>query len=67
MHSVESAQWIKLSASSADLTIYAGDFNTEPKDVPYQIVRHVTPLLDAWVEANGPEGVCMCVFKIFSK
>ena len=54
--SVESAQWIKLSSSSADLTIYAGDFNTEPRDVPYKIVRHVTPLADAWVEANGPEG-----------
>jgi len=56
VHSVESAQWIKLSCSSADLTIYAGDFNTEPCDVPYKIVRHVTPLKDAWVEANGPEG-----------
>ena len=56
VHSVESAQWIKLSSSSADLTIYAGDFNTEPKDVPYQIVKYVTPLSDAWVEANGPEG-----------
>ncbi len=32
VHSVESALWIKLSSSSADLTIYAGDFNTEPKE-----------------------------------
>jgi sphingomyelin phosphodiesterase 2 len=53
---VESAQWIKLSSSSADLTVYAGDFNTEPKDIPYKIVRHVTPLRDAWIEANGVEG-----------
>ena len=22
---------------SADLTIYAGDFNTEPKDIPYKL------------------------------
>jgi len=56
VHSVESAQWIKLSSSSADLTIYAGDLNTEPAEVPYQIVRLVTPLSDAWVEANGSEG-----------
>ena len=56
VHSVESAQWIKLSSSSADLTIYAGDFNTEPSEVPYQILRHVAPLTDAWVEANGAEG-----------
>ena len=56
VQSVESAQWIKLSSSSADLTIYAGDLNTEPEEVPYQIVRYVTPLSDAWVEANGSEG-----------
>ena len=56
VHGVESAQWIKLSSSSADLTVYAGDFNTEPKDIPYKIVRHVTPLRDAWIEANGVEG-----------
>jgi len=56
VHSVESAQWIKLSSSSADFTIYAGDFNTEPKDIPYQIVRYVTPLSDAWIDANGSEG-----------
>jgi len=56
VHGVESAQWIKLASSSADLTIYAGDFNTEPKDVPYQLVKYVTPLCDAWIEANGPEG-----------
>lgn len=56
VHGVESAQWIKLSSSSADLTIYAGDFNNEPSDIPYQIVKYVTPLKDAWVEANGTEG-----------
>lgn len=55
VHSVESAQWIKLSASSADLTIYAGDLNAEPDSVPYRIVRDVTPLVDAWVEVNGCE------------
>ena len=37
IHAFESAQWIKLASSSADLTIYAGDFNNEPKDIPYQI------------------------------
>jgi len=56
VHAVESAQWIKLSSSSADLTIYAGDLNTEPKDIPYQLVRYVTPLKDSWVEGNGVEG-----------
>ena len=45
-----------MSGSSADLTVYAGDFNTEPGDVPYKLVRHVTPLSDAWEEAQGPGG-----------
>ena len=26
----KAAQWIKLTSSGADLTVYAGDFNTEP-------------------------------------
>ena len=44
----ESAQWIKLTSSTADLTIYAGDFNTEPHSLPYRILRNVAPLEDAW-------------------
>ena len=39
LHALESAEWIRLSSSSADLTIYAGDFNTEPTDVPYKMLR----------------------------
>ena len=38
---LEAAQWIKLTTSGADLTIYAGDFNTEPTDNPYAIFRSV--------------------------
>jgi sphingomyelin phosphodiesterase 2 len=53
VHAIESAQWIKLASSSADLTIYAGDFNTEPTDVPYKLVRKITPLIDAWEAAHG--------------
>ena len=40
--------------SSADLTIYGGDFNTEPDSVPYKLLRGVSNLSDAWVE-NGDE------------
>ena len=36
---LEAAQWVKLTAPGADLTIYAGDFNTVPGDVPYRILR----------------------------
>jgi sphingomyelin phosphodiesterase 2 len=53
VHALESAQWIKLASSSADLTIYAGDFNTEPRDVPYKLLRSITPLVDAWRAAHG--------------
>ena len=48
IHALESAQWIKLASSSADLTIYAGDFNSEPVDVPYKMLRSITPLNDCW-------------------
>jgi len=54
MQALEAAQWIKLTSSGADLTIYAGDFNTEPVDVPYSIIRTVVPLKDAWMDVNGP-------------
>lgn len=53
IHALESAEWIKLSSSSADLTIYAGDFNTEPVDVPYALLRLLAPLTDSWTQANG--------------
>ena len=52
-HGLESAQWIKLTSASADLTVYAGDFNTEPTDVPYKLVRAVAPLRDAWIDVHG--------------
>ncbi len=55
IHALESAQWIKLSSSSADLTIYGGDFNTEPVDVPYKLVRAITPLVDSWSDAHGSD------------
>lgn len=53
IHALESAQWIKLASSSADLTIYGGDFNTEPTSVPYKLVRRITPMIDAWAEVHG--------------
>ena len=53
MKALEAAQWIKLTSSGADLTIYAGDFNTEPVDVPYSILRSVASLGDSWVDVHG--------------
>ena len=56
MQALEAAQWIKLTSSGADLTIYAGDFNTEPVDVPYSLLRSVASLYDSWVVATGVSG-----------
>jgi len=63
VQAVEAAQWIKLTSAGADLTIYAGDFNTEPIDPPYLLLRHITGLGDAWSDthcsisgADGKEG-----------
>ncbi len=52
IHALESAQWIKLASSSADVTVYAGDFNTEPTDVPYKLVRMIVPLNDSWQQVE---------------
>jgi len=52
MQALEAAQWIKLTSSGADLTIYAGDFNTEPVDIPYSLLRNVGSLQDSWVVAS---------------
>ena len=60
IHAFESAQWIKLTSSAADLTIYAGDFNTEPTSLPYRILRNVATLKDTWetcrnIKPNGSQ------------
>jgi len=60
MQALEAAQWIKLTSSGADLTIYAGDFNTEPVDVPYSILRSVASLSDSWVDVHGTGGGETC-------
>jgi len=55
MQSLESAQWIRLGACSADLTLYCGDMNTEPSDVPYSILRGIGGLEDSWLNAHKAE------------
>lgn len=60
LQALEAAQWVKLTAPGADLTLYCGDFNTEPGDVPYSLLRCVGKLKDSWIESNGPEGGQTC-------
>ena len=53
IHGLESAQWLNMTAGATDLTLYCGDFNTEPESVPYKLLRNIVPLNDAWVEFTG--------------
>lgn len=53
IHGLESAQWLNMTAGATDLTLYCGDFNTEPDSVPYKLLRNIVPLNDAWVEFTG--------------
>ena len=50
LQAFESAQWINLTSSGADLIIYAGDFNTEPNSLPYRILSSLGLLKDSWKE-----------------
>ena len=49
---LEAAQWVKLTSRGADLTIYAGDFNTEPCDAPYNLLTGLAGLTDCWLERH---------------
>jgi sphingomyelin phosphodiesterase 2 len=53
IHALESAQWLNLTSGATDLTLYCGDFNTEPATVPYRLLRGIVPLNDAWAEHSG--------------
>ena len=53
IHGLESAQWLNMTAAATDLTLYCGDFNTEPNSVPYKLLRNIVPLNDAWVDFTG--------------
>ncbi len=53
IHALESAQWLNMTSGATELTIYAGDFNTEPNSVPYRILKGIVPLNDAWAESTG--------------
>ncbi|XP_054709244.1 putative neutral sphingomyelinase [Uloborus diversus] len=44
----EFSQFVQLTSETADLSIVAGDFNTEPTDLPYRIIIHNAGLLDSY-------------------
>ncbi len=53
IHGLESAQWLNLTSAATDLTLYCGDFNTDPGSVPYRLLKAIGPLKDAWAEYTG--------------
>ncbi|KAI6240846.1 Endo/exonuclease/phosphatase domain-containing protein [Aphelenchoides fujianensis] len=44
----ELGQFVRHTAKAADFIILAGDFNIEPEDLGYSIVRNIGNLYDAW-------------------
>ena len=53
IHGLESAQWLNMITGATDLTLYCGDFNTDPASVPYKLLKGIVPLNDAWLEFTG--------------
>lgn len=45
----EFSQFVKMTSETADLSIVAGDFNTEPTDLPYQVIIHNADCVDAYL------------------
>ena len=46
-------QFVKHTSGSCDGVIIAGDFNTRPHDVGYNVLRSVGVVNDAWLDAVG--------------
>jgi sphingomyelin phosphodiesterase 2 len=42
----DTAQFIKLSSCPGDISLVAGDLNTEPIDNAFHVIKHVTGLKD---------------------
>jgi len=60
VQALEASLWIKLASAGADLVIFGGDFNSEPGDAPYNVLRSLNSFQDAWIVANGHEGGESC-------
>ncbi|CAD5228881.1 unnamed protein product [Bursaphelenchus okinawaensis] len=44
----ELAQFVRYTSGASDMILLAGDFNIEPEDLGYLIIRYVGNLYDAW-------------------
>nr|XP_022902888.1 putative neutral sphingomyelinase [Onthophagus taurus] len=48
----DTAQFIQQTSGLADLIVLAGDLNTEPEDLAYRIIVHLTGLKDSFLEVK---------------
>ena len=46
----ELAQFVRHTSRDADLLILTGDFNIEPEDLGYHLIRNLANVQDAWVD-----------------
>ncbi|XP_018327472.1 putative neutral sphingomyelinase [Agrilus planipennis] len=52
LQAFDTAQFIKMTSTSADLIILAGDLNTEPESIAYRIIVERANLRDSFTEAK---------------
>ncbi|GIX85023.1 putative neutral sphingomyelinase [Caerostris darwini] len=50
----EFSQYVRHTSETADLSIVAGDFNTESTDLPYKIIIHNAGCVDSYITAKEP-------------
>jgi sphingomyelin phosphodiesterase 2 len=48
----DTAQFIKLSSYPGEISLVAGDLNTEPNDNAFHVIKHVTGLKDCQDSVN---------------
>lgn len=58
IQALESGEFINWTCTEADAIIYCGDFNTEPGDLPHQILTRIYGLTDAQIEVEPKMATC---------
>ncbi|GFU38018.1 putative neutral sphingomyelinase [Nephila pilipes] len=57
----EFSQYVRHTSETADLSIIAGDFNTEPTDLPYKVIVHNSGCIDSYMNQKNPVVENTCV------
>lgn len=65
LQAFDTAQFIRLTSTNADLAVLAGDLNTEPGDLAYRVLIAATDMIDAYTTTKDSkkflctnEGLC---------